>query len=318
VFKRRRERYLDTSQPGGGQIAKDLDNLLARVDGPLGRLQLIQLLMYMPQGTRASFDKKTHRRVLQRTTRLSYIYYAAQFLDNRESNEVAADVLEHLEQAQDTIRQAWGQVEWQRLGALTMAELSDTSQRGLQAALGEELYAQAANQPIQTLSASERDQVINELGRQAITEIYRQLILAVVTELWVDYLTQMEALRVAIGLEAYAQRDPLVQYKSRAFELFQGLLNDMRLGVVSRMFTYQPSNRGAVQASAGRAEAAEADGAGDNGSEAALSEGADAEEAAEEVEETGPEPIATAPKPTQEKPVGTPPGGSKKKKRRRH
>jgi len=39
----------------------------------------------------------------------------------------------------------------------------------------------------------------------------------------VEYLTQMEALRVSIGLEAYGQRDPLVQYKSKAFELFQTL-----------------------------------------------------------------------------------------------
>jgi preprotein translocase subunit SecA len=41
-------------------------------------------------------------------------------------------------------------------------------------------------------------------------------------------------------LEAYGQRDPLVQYKSKASELFQNLLKDMRSGVISRMFTYRP------------------------------------------------------------------------------
>jgi hypothetical protein len=50
----------------------------------------------------------------------------------------------------------------------------------------------------------------------------------------------MEALRVSVGLEAYAQRDPLVQYKSKASELFQNLLSSMRLAVISRMFTYRP------------------------------------------------------------------------------
>ena len=99
------------------------------------------------------------------------------------------------------------------------------------------------------MTGARRDQVIDELGRRALTEIYRQLMLGVVTELWVDYLTQMEALRVAIGLEAYAQRDPLVQYKSRAFGLFQDLLSNMRLGVVTRMFTYRPRDMGSVQAS---------------------------------------------------------------------
>jgi preprotein translocase subunit SecA len=55
----------------------------------------------------------------------------------------------------------------------------------------------------------------------------------------VDYLTRVEALRVAIGLEAYAQRDPLVQYKSRASEMFQGLLEDIRGLVVGRLFAVQ-------------------------------------------------------------------------------
>jgi preprotein translocase subunit SecA len=92
------------------------------------------------------------------------------------------------------------------------------------------------------------------LGRRALTAIYRQLILSVITELWVDYLTQMEALRVSIGLEAYAQRDPLVQYKNRAYELFQTLLSDMRMGVVSRMFTYRPRDISKVQTTVARDE----------------------------------------------------------------
>jgi len=89
--------------------------------------------------------------------------------------------------------------------------------------------------------------VIEELGRQALTTIYRQLLLGVISELWVDYLTQMEALRVSIGLEAYAQRDPLVQYKSRAVRTFQELVTNMRLGVISRMFTYRPRDFTVVQ-----------------------------------------------------------------------
>ncbi|WP_322793092.1 hypothetical protein, partial [Bellilinea sp.] len=54
-------------------------------------------------------------------------------------------------------------------------------------------------------------------------------------------------LRVSIGLEAYAQRDPLVQYKSKATELFSQLLKDIRAGVVARMFTFQPSRGATVQ-----------------------------------------------------------------------
>jgi preprotein translocase subunit SecA len=56
----------------------------------------------------------------------------------------------------------------------------------------------------------------------------------------VDYLTRIEALRVAIGLEAYAQRDPLVQYKNKASIMFAQLVDDIRGLVISRVFAYQP------------------------------------------------------------------------------
>jgi preprotein translocase subunit SecA len=50
----------------------------------------------------------------------------------------------------------------------------------------------------------------------------------------------VEALRVSVGLEAYAQSDPLVKYKSQASEMFQTLLADIRAGVIGRIFLYQP------------------------------------------------------------------------------
>jgi preprotein translocase subunit SecA len=41
-------------------------------------------------------------------------------------------------------------------------------------------------------------------------------------------------------LEAYAQRDPLVQYKGRASEMFSQLVEDIRGLVISRVFAYRP------------------------------------------------------------------------------
>ena len=127
--------------------------------------------------------------------------------------------------------------EWERLAALRPADLDETIRRGLSIALGEN-YDETL--PLASLSGEARQTALMDLGRQALTEVYRQLLLSVITELWVDYLTQMEALRVSIGLEAYAQRDPLVQYKSRASEMYRDLVANMRLGVISRMFTYRP------------------------------------------------------------------------------
>ena len=87
---------------------------------------------------------------------------------------------------------------------------------------------------------TDRAALVESIGRYVLNEVHRQLLLSATTELWVDYLTRIEALRVSIGMEAYAQRDPLVQYKGRASEMFAQLIEDIRGLVIGRMFAYQP------------------------------------------------------------------------------
>ena len=80
-----------------------------------------------------------------------------------------------------------------------------------------------------------------DVGRQVLNQVHRQVLLQAITEQWVEYLTRVEALRVSIGLEAYAQRDPLVQYKGpRLPRCSRDLLADIRSLVISRVFAYQP------------------------------------------------------------------------------
>jgi preprotein translocase subunit SecA len=255
LFAKRRERLIGTDR--NGLITKDIQSTLSKIEGLLSEGHLIGLLVQIPQGQKAAFDKRTHRRVWRRTTRLTYIYAAADLFDHQEPEAIAEDVLEHLEGAQAAMHRAWGRSEWGRLASARLTELDETTQEGLAQVLDKERLAQLEKQPLETLEGEERIDVLDELGRQAITEVYRQLLLGVISELWVEYLTTMEALRVSIGLEAYAQRDPLVQYKSRAFEMFQELLDNMRLGVVSRMFTFRPRDLSSVQTavSTPRAEA---------------------------------------------------------------
>lgn len=254
VFNKRRERLVGADDNQGGQIGHDLDVAMERVQGLIGMNDIIGLLMMMPQGSRTTFDKKTHRRRQLQTQRLTYIYYASQFIDEEQPDAVAQQVLDHLEKAQANLHRTWGFTEWSRLANSSISEMDPLTQKGFASVLGEETYQQVFQLPLNALNAQQRETLITELGRQALTEVYRQLLLAVITELWVDYLTQMEALRVSIGLEAYGQRDPLVQYKNRAFELFQELLSNMRMGVVTRMFTFRPRDLSAVQTSVTRSE----------------------------------------------------------------
>jgi len=248
VLARRHDRLMgDGAGPATGLLAHDLEAALAKTSGPLTTNHLLALLLLMPQGTRASFDKKTHRRVFQRTVRLTYIFLAARMLEKRNPADITEDVLKHLQNAQETIQRAWGASEFSRLSFARLAELDQTLRDALHTLLDEETYTSLKTQPLQSLPREQVLTVMDELGRRALTQVYRQLLLGVITELWVDYLTQMEALRISVGLEAYGQRDPLVEYKRQAFDKFSSLLKDMRSGVISRMFIYRPRDLSTVQ-----------------------------------------------------------------------
>jgi len=61
----------------------------------------------------------------------------------------------------------------------------------------------------------------------------RSLLLQLLDHAWKDHLLQLDHLRQGIGLRAYAQRDPLNEYKSEAFDLFEQLLTNLRSQVTS-------------------------------------------------------------------------------------
>jgi len=214
------------------QVERDIDTLFQRekADDDTSKLRV---LMSLAQGARTVFDQRTHRQVRQVFNRFSYIYYAAQLLENRNADDVTDAVLEHLEKAEIALQTAWGQGEYARLSqnATYLADFGPAAK-----VFGEERQ----NEAVAALSESERETLIQAIGSYILNEVKRQLLLGAISELWVEYLTKIEALRVSIGLEAYAQRDPLVQYKAQASELFQQLVADVRSAVIGRVFSYQP------------------------------------------------------------------------------
>ncbi len=72
------------------------------------------------------------------------------------------------------------------------------------------------------------------LGADAMRYIERRIMLGVIDRHWVEYLTGMEALRQEIGLQAIAQRDPLLEYQRNAFSMFEELKQN-----ISREVVYQ-------------------------------------------------------------------------------
>ena len=85
------------------------------------------------------------------------------------------------------------------------------------------------------------DQVEERFGPEVMRRVERHVMLTVIDKLWVAHLTEMDELREGVGLQAYAQKDPLVVYKTQGYDFFQQLLGNIQHDVVHTIFRVQPA-----------------------------------------------------------------------------
>ncbi len=71
---------------------------------------------------------------------------------------------------------------------------------------------------------------------EAIREIERVILLKVIDRKWMDHIDDMEQLRQGIGLQAYGQRDPLVEYKMNGYEMFDEMTQNIKEETVRLLF----------------------------------------------------------------------------------
>ena len=75
-----------------------------------------------------------------------------------------------------------------------------------------------------------------ELSPPILRELERHVFLDVIDEHWMDHLREMDQMREGIGLRAYGQRDPLLEYKKEAFGMFEELTRSIREETVRTLF----------------------------------------------------------------------------------
>ena len=78
------------------------------------------------------------------------------------------------------------------------------------------------------------------LGALRLREVEKMVLLQTLDHLWREHLVTLEHLRQVIGFRAYGQRDPLNEYKSEAFTLFQNMLLRLRENVTRVLMTLKP------------------------------------------------------------------------------
>ncbi|HHW57491.1 MAG TPA: preprotein translocase subunit SecA [Clostridia bacterium] len=78
-----------------------------------------------------------------------------------------------------------------------------------------------------------------EIGPEQMREIERIVLLRVVDTKWMDHIDEMDQLRQGIGLRAYGQVDPLIEYKKIAFDMFEDLIQSIQEDTVKFLYNIQ-------------------------------------------------------------------------------
>ena len=110
--------------------------------------------------------------------------------------------------------------------ALTTGELTDKMTETLRSN-----YARREAQVNELLAPLFRD------GREPMRELERVVLLRVVDEYWMDHIDAMTELRQGIGLRAYGQSDPVVEYKREGFDMFEQMVAAIQEETLRRLFT---------------------------------------------------------------------------------
>ncbi len=85
-------------------------------------------------------------------------------------------------------------------------------------------------------------------GPETMRSVEKQILLQTIDAKWREHLLRLEHLRSVVGFRGYAQRDPLNEYKTEAFQLFENLLDGLREDVTQKLSAIRPMSAEESQA----------------------------------------------------------------------
>ncbi|GGS99685.1 protein translocase subunit SecA [Planobispora rosea] len=103
----------------------------------------------------------------------------------------------------------------------------------------EELSADFLKETVKADALAAYDRREEELGPEAMRELERRVILAVLDRKWREHLYEMDYLQEGIGMRAYAQKDPLIEYQREGFDMFSQMLEGIKEESVGYLFNLE-------------------------------------------------------------------------------
>jgi len=124
----------------------------------------------------------------------------------------------------------------------TIIPFDEASQKEVVKQIGEKQEPEETKEYLKGLAKGLYEKREETLGPQVSRQVERAVLLSVIDTLWINHLEDIDDLREGIGLRGYAQRDPLIEYKSEAYKLFEDLMEAIDFETVHRVFKVQIVN----------------------------------------------------------------------------
>ena len=147
------------------------------------------------------------------------------------STVISSEVGRHLGDQKHLDAEAWREVRAQFKGLFLGGDELAMPEEELQKYGAEELSGLLLERAAAVYTRKEK-----ELGEPLMRELERVMMLRVVDEYWMDNIDAMTELRQGIGLRAYGQNDPVVEYKREGYEMFENMIAAIQEETIRRIF----------------------------------------------------------------------------------
>ena len=147
------------------------------------------------------------------------------------STVISSEVGRHLGDQKHLDAEAWREVRAQFKGLFLGGDELAMPEEELQKYGAEELSGLLLERATAVYARKEK-----ELGEPLMRELERVMMLRVVDEYWMDNIDAMTELRQGIGLRAYGQNDPVVEYKREGYEMFENMIAAIQEETIRRIF----------------------------------------------------------------------------------
>ncbi len=104
---------------------------------------------------------------------------------------------------------------------------------------GEEITAEELVEHFGRLARETYERKENDWGEELTREVERRVMLSIIDDKWRDHLYEMDMLKEGIGLRAWGQKDPLIEYKREAYTTFENMMAGLGEDVIRRFFRVQ-------------------------------------------------------------------------------